>query len=345
MDVIARGAVSPGGQPRTATAAAEDERDDADRPARAKGLSGARILLVEDNEVNRMVAAEVLAGAGYVCECAGDGKSAVEAVLRGAYDLVLMDCQMPEMDGFEAARLIRGHEARAPLPGRSTPVPVIALTANALKGDRDRCLRAGMDDYLSKPLQPAKLLRMIESFLGRAGAVVAAAPGQTKERAAAAADAAAAATAAATTPAPVTGVPAPVDFDALRRRCAGSHDFAEKVLGKFRTEAAGLLESLVRGAGERDAEMATRSAHSLKGIAATVSAEALRRVAAAVEADSRGGDWDALGRQLDSLRAELDRCLAFVPRAESEAVGATASEKGGGVERFTGGGERAHLDR
>ncbi|HEX5242685.1 MAG TPA: ATP-binding protein, partial [Tepidisphaeraceae bacterium] len=97
--------------------------------AQTAGPRAGRILLVEDNEVNQMVAAELLAQAGYSCQCADDGKKAVEAVFQGNFDLVLMDCQMPEQDGFEATRAIRRRELAAPLPGRCDRLPIIALTA------------------------------------------------------------------------------------------------------------------------------------------------------------------------------------------------------------------------
>ncbi len=112
-----------------------------------------------------MVASELLTGEGYSCQIAADGKTAVAEATSGRFDLVLMDCQMPEMDGFEASRLIRQRELKGFLQGRRTRLPIIALTANALKGDRQRCLEAGMDDYLSKPLEPEKLLQMVRSLL------------------------------------------------------------------------------------------------------------------------------------------------------------------------------------
>ncbi|MGN6370787.1 MAG: response regulator [Phycisphaerae bacterium] len=123
------------------------------------------ILLVEDHEVNQIVATELLAKGGYSFQVAADGAQAVQMVLQQPFDLVLMDCQMPIMDGFDATRLIRRHEAAGYLHGRTTPLPIIALTANALKGDRERCVEAGMDGYLTKPLHPQKLLGTIRDFL------------------------------------------------------------------------------------------------------------------------------------------------------------------------------------
>src|SRR5690606_15329813 len=115
-----------------------------------------------------VVASHILESAGFTCDIVGDGKKAVEAVFTGQYDLVLLDCQMPVMDGIEAARAIRWREEVAAQRGEGhRHVPLIALTANALKGDRERCLKAGMDGYCPKPVRAEKLLEAIESLLGR----------------------------------------------------------------------------------------------------------------------------------------------------------------------------------
>jgi signal transduction histidine kinase len=126
----------------------------------------ARVLLVEDNEINQELAQEMIQAVGCVCECVSNGKSGVSAVLAGGYDLVVMDCMMPEMDGYEAARAIRAEEARRRAHGDSShPIPIIAMTANAMKGDRELCLAAGMDDYLAKPLDPAEVEQMVRRWL------------------------------------------------------------------------------------------------------------------------------------------------------------------------------------
>jgi PAS domain S-box-containing protein len=125
-------------------------------PASAKPASP--ILLAEDNPINRKLAITLLQKAGYTVEAVENGRLAVEAIQRTFYSLVLMDVQMPEMGGFEAAQRVRAQEQ----PGQH--LPIIALTANAMSGDRERCLQAGMDDYLSKPLQPKKLFEVIERW-------------------------------------------------------------------------------------------------------------------------------------------------------------------------------------
>ena len=120
-----------------------------------------RILLAEDNATNQLVALKMLEKMGYRADAVADGTEAISSLRTIAYDLVLMDCQMPEMDGYEATRAIRNGKSRTLNP----QVPIIALTANAMKGDSDRCLEAGMNDYLSKPVLPKKLAEMLDRWL------------------------------------------------------------------------------------------------------------------------------------------------------------------------------------
>lgn len=120
-----------------------------------------RILLAEDNIVNQKVVQRMLEKAGYRADVVADGKEAVEAQKALVYDLILMDCQMPQMDGFEATRLIR-NETTPNAPCRTAPI--LALTANAQEGDRERCLAAGMDDYLAKPFYQEELRSVVERW-------------------------------------------------------------------------------------------------------------------------------------------------------------------------------------
>jgi CheY-like chemotaxis protein len=118
--------------------------------------SNARILVAEDNPINQLVALKILAKLGYKADTVANGAEAVEAVESSAYDIILMDCQMPEMDGFEATRALRG---------RNRTIPIIAMTANAMKGDRELCIESGMNDYLSKPVKSSELAAMLERWL------------------------------------------------------------------------------------------------------------------------------------------------------------------------------------
>ena len=120
-----------------------------------------RILLAEDNPVNQLVATRILEKQGYALEVASNGHEAIEILARQPFDLVLMDVQMPEMDGIETTKAIREKEARS-----DEHIPIVAMTAHAMKGDKERCLDAGMDDYVAKPIKAEDLLEVIHRFLG-----------------------------------------------------------------------------------------------------------------------------------------------------------------------------------
>ena len=143
---------------------ARQESSEAAGTARFSG----RVLLAEDNLVNQQVAIEMLRSMGFEVALAEDGMQAIEAAAREEFDLVLMDCQMPRMDGFESAQAIRQQEAEYQddlRPEETRRVPIIALTANASKEARGQCLRAGMDDYLSKPFDQAQLTTVLARWM------------------------------------------------------------------------------------------------------------------------------------------------------------------------------------
>jgi CheY-like chemotaxis protein len=133
--------------------------DNEDSPFR-----GTRVLIAEDNVVNQEVVREMLLSFGCEVQIAENGKKALDLLADSSFDLVFMDCQMPEMDGYEATRAIRVKESNN---GKEKRTPIVALTAHALKGDRDRCLDAGMDDYLSKPLSQGDLTVVLERWTGK----------------------------------------------------------------------------------------------------------------------------------------------------------------------------------
>jgi CheY-like chemotaxis protein len=132
-------------------------------------FAGRRALLVEDNAINRMVGQRILEKLGFEVALAENGREAIEAVERERFDAILMDCQMPEMDGFEATRHLRAS-------GAARGAPILAVTARAMEGDRAACLAAGMDGYLSKPIRPDDLSRLLEQLLSPAPGLPALSP-------------------------------------------------------------------------------------------------------------------------------------------------------------------------
>ena len=277
-------------------------------PAPAALANGKRLLLVEDNTINQAVAVEILRRLGYDCHVAGDGRQAVDAVSREPYDLVLMDCQMPEMDGFQATRAIRDLEAQSHTASPHSHLPIIALTAHALKGDQQRCLQAGMDAFLTKPINPDELAATVARCLmptavppapGGMPSGAGAALGMITERAA--------------TPSPSPLNNDPIDIPALLRRCSGDVSFLKHALGIFESQSLTMLEQLVVDAKAGNAQQVALTAHGFKGTAATLSAEALRHHAAAIESLARAGNFADLQTPLQNLEIELHRCLAFIP--------------------------------
>jgi Amt family ammonium transporter len=294
-----------------------------------------RLLLAEDNEVNRMYVGEVLQSVGYHCDLATTGRQAVAAVQQKSYDLVLMDCQMPEMDGFEAARVIRELEQQGL---RSGHLPIVALTANALRGDRERCLAAGMDDYVSKPVHPGKLLALIETTLRRLHPeqFVAATPPARDLGAHRVPDSSAAGDAAAleeATPPPDAGsgepeAPAPIHLDALYEQCLGHLDFAQSLLAEFITVGAERVDRIAQCLAEGNAQSLAEVAHSLKGSAAIVAAGALQQVAADLEGHGRAGRLEEARQHLPRLRQELQRCVNYLGRGPAGNSGDSLAPQG-----------------
>ena len=152
-------------RPSTAPDSTAPEAVHAVGAGRSKGVfaeSGYRLLLVEDNHTNQKVAIGMLRRLGLTADLAENGRDAIEALRERPYDLVLMDVQMPEMDGMEAARRIRDPENGA----LNSKIPIIAMTAFSMQGDREQCLEAGMNDYISKPISLGALTKVLENWLG-----------------------------------------------------------------------------------------------------------------------------------------------------------------------------------
>jgi len=274
-------------------------------------IQGARLLLVEDNEINQQVAIELLQDAGFRVDLAENGQLGVEKVGTTEYDLVLMDMQMPVMDGITATLEIRSD-------GRFGDLPIVAMTANAMAGDRDRCLTAGMNDHVAKPIDPIALFKTLlewippgerdlpaEADLGRESSDIGNGEGTTERD---------------------DGLG---EFDQIEgldaaagiQRVAGKRDFYEKLVRQFCDgEQASAVDTVKALLAEEDREGAERAAHSLKGVAGTLGANELQLRAQSLETAIGGGD--NVGPHLDSVQEELDRLLPLI----RDALGSGAAD-------------------
>jgi CheY-like chemotaxis protein/HPt (histidine-containing phosphotransfer) domain-containing protein len=232
---------------------------------------------VEDNLVNRKVVVAILRKRGYTIEVAGNGQEALEMLAAGAYALVLMDIQMPVMDGLEATRRIRQVEAWRNLP-------VLAMTAHAMIGDRERCLEGGMNAYISKPVNPAHLIATVESFL-EAGA----AAGETGELA------------------------CPIDRGRAVRLMDSNQGLLEGLVRLFLQLAPERMERLHAAAARADATELSLESRALQGAAERIAAQSVAECAAAVDQAAQERDYARIGEQLVHLESELERLRKMAP--------------------------------
>lgn len=261
---------------------------------------GARVLLVEDNPTNQMVATGILRKLGLSVQVAADGEQALGLLQSEPFDLVFMDCQMPVMDGFEATRRIR----RLDSPMRD--VPIVAMTAHVLPGDRDRCLEAGMNDYLAKPIVPGVIAETLAKWLtGRGGglavtgaAVLATSPVRRAEGSLGPA------------PGRDVGVEVVWNREAVLGRLLGDKALAESICEGFLDDLPGQIDQLSDFCKSGDVAGMERRAHSIKGAAANVGAESLQAIAASLEQAARENDVPAareLSGRLQEAFEELRR--------------------------------------
>jgi PAS domain S-box-containing protein len=264
-------------------------------------IAGARILVVEDNDLNREVAHDLLESLGLSVEMAFDGQQALTLVASRPYDLVLMDMQMPVMDGLQATREIRRHSDFASLP-------VVAMTANAMAGDRQRCLDAGMNDHVAKPIDVKDFCAMLLRWIPPrpAVAIPAGAPGPTPRELVDAPQWRA-----------LLDVPG-LDVAQGLRFAAGRPALYLSVLGKFADSQREFSKRLAEALATHDLATAERLAHTLKGVTAQIGAEAVRELAERLEAELRDASGEDLRPELqvqtqqalEGLIAELDVRLA-----------------------------------
>jgi ammonium transporter, Amt family len=272
----------------------------------AKGsLKGLHLLVAEDNEMNQFVTQETLRRAGCTCEIVSNGALALEAVRRGKYDAVLMDCQMPGMDGLEASRRIREREEDEALPR----IPIIALTAEAINGDREKCLAAGMDGYVTKPINAEALFSTINSLVkaktSTSVRIAATKPDQAK----------------------AAPLEAPFDVKAMLARSLGDPKFAHKILDMFQRRAALDVKQLRKFVAAGEADNAQRIAHNLKSVASHLEAGELREIAFELEQAGARRDLQFIADHLAQLDVEVRRCTAYIPGAIKQLADVDSSPK------------------
>lgn len=235
-----------------------------------------RILLVEDTELNRLVTLAMLGTGNYTVDSAASGLEALDALKDVHYDLVLMDVSMPNMDGFEATRAIRA------MDGPMSRVPIVAMTAHAMVGDRERCLASGMDDYLPKPVSRADLLAKVEHFVSNGRNPESVAGGPEADRV--------------------------IDERTLEALTADTNpDTLRGLVETMLPEMNKRLDAIEAGCANRDVTAVAHGAHSLKSMAATFGARAVERLAQAIEDLARSGSLGEAADLVSPLRAAATR--------------------------------------
>jgi len=241
-----------------------------------KTLSSARILLAEDNLVNQRLALRQLQKLGYAAQPVSNGFEVLQELQRQTYDLILMDCQMPELDGYEVTRRLRQWEKET----QHAPAYIIAVTAHALEGDRERCVSAGMNDYITKPVHLAQLEAALIRGLKR------------KATPAGSAD-------------PVLD---PVCLAGLKElREPGQPDPLSELFELFRHESLACVEKIERGVTDHNSGATAQAAHTLKGSASNLGATQLATYCSQTEQRARASDWDAMPELVRHLNEELAR--------------------------------------
>jgi PAS domain S-box-containing protein len=241
-----------------------------------------KILVAEDNATNQKVAIRILEKLGYRADVVANGKEAVVAVDMIPYNLVLMDVQMPEMDGFEATGIIRNKEKL-----QGTHIPIIAMTAHALKGDKERCIEAGMDDYVSKPIQPKELVVAIERCLSnlqssRQKPVFETKPNQKSV----------------------------FDRSAFLERLDGDEELMEEIVQVFMADFPNQLALLKDAISQDNAYALERQAHAMRGAAANIEAKSLKSIAFEIETAGNSKDMSRADSLIEKLEREFEELKA-----------------------------------
>ncbi len=275
-------------------------------------IRGAYLLLVEDNEVNQELALEILQDAGIRVDVAGDGAEAVEKVKLSAYDGVLMDCQMPVMDGFEATRKIREDE-------RFADLPILAMTANAMAGDRERCIECGMNGHISKPIDIGQLFTTLARWIKPKAPAV-----QSNGAIALSKDDA------------LPDIPG-IETDKALTRVGGNAKLLRKLIIRFSETQADVITRIKAALDINDTVTATREAHTLKGLAGNIGAAEMFDLAAILEGILNKCETDGLPQAMEDVDRELRDLLRRISVGMPRETEATRPEVGLDMEALTSG--------
>ena len=251
------------------------------------GLRPLKILLAEDNEVNQLLAVRILSQEGHQVRGVHDGREAVDALARENFDLVLMDVQMPVMDGLEATRLIRAREQEEGL----LRTPVIAITAHALKGDREKCLEAGMDSYVQKPIRKADLFKEIKAVLGEHS-------GRSQEEMEEAGEN--------MSKDPGLQSPAAADLETALARMGDDQELLAELSENFLQTYEGYMQRIRKAVEDNDPGSLTHSAHTLKGMLGIFVADVAWETARKLEHKGRSQDMQGVEDLLTELEREVE---------------------------------------
>ena len=281
-------------------------------PTSRPQLAGA-VLLGEDNPVNQEIATLMLESLGCSVTVAQNGREVVDCVKKTRYDIILMDCQMPDMDGFEATRLIRIWESELDSGTSRQPIPIVALTAHATPGDRAHCLASGMSDYLSKPFTMEQLQRVVTSWLAQSTTPeIPTRTGSTQTADAPPAEATHAAP-------PIVDRQAWHSITALQR--PGKPDMLAKILTLYLTDSQQLVDQVRQGVAAGEAQLVNEAAHSLKSRSTVLGAVSLSDVCQQIEAISRRGSLKDAEPLLDPLKTAFTHaCQVFQTELEKRAA-------------------------
>jgi len=282
-------------------ASKEGVQSHASRSGSRGTVRGKKILIAEDNPVNQMVIQELLQQAGATVEIANNGSIAAQRWSQDNYDAILMDCEMPVMDGLTATGRIRTMEFESDRPR----TPIIALTANAVQGDRDRCLNAGMDDYLTKPIEPRVLFRTLESYLSPSPA--------EPDKAPAPGDAEPVADVSPVEPAELKTI----EIESALNRCAGNAGLLLRVFEEYAKATRRDADELQRLVETGDLDEARTVAHAIKGASANISAVEASRLASKIESLAKERNHAEIQKTLGCLQSELDAVFEDLAKAPS----------------------------